>query len=66
MKAIADERVQKLHQMALQWVLRDEVVTSALIGASTPAQILDNIECLRGAPFSPEELRRIDEALSDE
>ena len=66
LKAIADERGQKLHQMALQWVLRDEVVTSALIGASTPAQILDNIECLRGAPFTEEELRCIDEALRDE
>ena len=65
LKAIADARGQKLHQMALQWVLRDESVTSALIGASTPEQILDNIECLHGAPFTAEELARIDEALRD-
>ena len=65
LKVIADARGQKLHQMALQWVLRDEVVTSALIGASAPEQILDNIECLHGAPFTEEELRRIDEALQD-
>ena len=65
LKAIADERGQTLPQMALQWVLRDEVVTSALIGASSPAQILENIECLRGAPFTEEELRRIDEAVAD-
>ena len=40
LKGIADTRGQKLHHMALQWVLRDEVVTSALIGASSPEQIL--------------------------
>ena len=65
LKVIADGRGQTLPQMALQWVLRNEAVTSALIGASTPAQILENVECLRGAPFTEEELRRIDEALGD-
>lgn len=63
--AMAEERGQKLHQMALQWVLRDEVVTSALIGASRPEQILDNAECLRAAPLTEEELSRIDRILAE-
>lgn len=62
-KAIADARGQKLHQMALQWVLRDPVVTSAIIGASRPEQIVDNIEALNAPAFTEEELRLIDEAL---
>ena len=63
LKAIADERGQKLHQLALQWVLRDPVVTSALIGASRPEQITDNLEILNAPPLSEEELCRIDAAL---
>ncbi len=64
LKEIADARGQKLHQLALQWVLRDEVVTSALIGASRPEQILDNAQILSAPPLTEDELRRIDEALS--
>ena len=63
LKEIADARGQKLNQMALQWVLRDEAVTSALIGASRPEQIIDNIEAIHAAPFTQEELDRIEEAL---
>lgn len=63
LKKIADARGQKLNQMALQWVLRDEVVTSALIGASRPEQIIDNIEAIHSAPFAQEELEAIEEAL---
>lgn len=63
LKKIADARGQKLNQMALQWVLRDEVVTSALIGASRPEQIIDNIEAIHGAPFAQEELEAIEAAL---
>lgn len=63
LKEIADARGQKLNQMALQWALRDEVVTSALIGASRPEQIIDNIEAVHAAPFTREELDRIEEAL---
>ena len=65
LKAIAEARGQKLHQMALQWVLRDEVVTSALVGASRAEQLLDNIACLKGAPFTAEELESIDAALAE-
>ena len=64
LKKIADARGQKLHHMALQWVLRDDVVTSALIGASRPEQIVDNLEALSAPPLTEEELRAIDAALS--
>ena len=64
LKEIADARGQKLHQLALQWALRDDVVTSALIGASRPEQILDNAQILSAPPLTEDELRRIDEALS--
>ena len=63
LKAIADERGQKLHHLALQWALRDEVVTSALIGASRPEQITDNMAILNAPPLTDAELRRIDEIL---
>ena len=61
---IAQERGQTLAQMSLQWVLRDPVVTSALIGASRPQQLDENLAALGGPAFSSEELERID-ALSD-
>lgn len=57
---IALERGQTLAQMALNWVLRDGVVTSVLIGASKPEQIIENIKIVNGANFSEEELRKID------
>ena len=63
LKRIADERGQKLHQMALQWVLRDPVVTSALIGVSRPEQIADNLKALEGPAFTAEELAAIDAAV---
>lgn len=46
--------------MALAWVLKDGIVTSVLIGASRPAQILDNIKALENTHFTEEELRIID------
>lgn len=58
---IAKERGQTLAEMALAWVLRDGVVTSVLIGASKPSQILDNIKAINNTAFSAEELKRIDE-----
>ena len=57
---LAWERGQSLAQMALAWVLKDSVVTSVLIGASRPQQILDNLECVSSAPFTREELEIID------
>lgn len=58
---IAEERGQSLTQMALAWILKDDKVTSVLIGASRPEQILENIKALDNLEFSEEELRRIDE-----
>ena len=61
---IAKERGQTLAQLAIQWVLRDPVVASALIGASRPEQLDENIAALDGPAFSTEELEQID-TLSD-
>jgi L-glyceraldehyde 3-phosphate reductase len=55
-------RGQSLSQMALAWALRDSVVTSALIGASSPGQILENVAALKAAPFTADELEAIDKA----
>lgn len=60
--AIAAGRGQSLAQMALSWILRDGVVTSVLIGASRPEQILDNIAAVNNTQFSAEELAAIDAA----
>ena len=61
---IAKERGQTLAQCAIQWTLRDPVVASALIGASSTAQIDDNIGAVQGPAFTTEELEQID-ALAD-
>ena len=61
---LAAGRGESLAQMALQWVLRDDRVTSALIGASRPAQILDNIKALQFPAFSEAELQAIDAILA--
>ena len=58
---LAKQRGESLAQMALKWVLKDDVVTSVLIGASRPQQILDNIKVIESAGFTEEELRLIDE-----
>lgn len=60
---IAKQRGQTLAQMALAWVLRRGRVTSALIGASRPAQIEENVKALKKPEFSDEELARIDTIL---
>ena len=60
---IALRRGQSLAQMALQWALRDEVVTSALIGASKPEQILENAKAMDAPALTAEELRAIDAIL---
>lgn len=60
---LAAKRGESLAQMALKWVLKDDVVTSVLIGASRPEQILENLKVKDSAPFTAEELAQID-ALS--
>lgn len=57
---LAAERGESLAQMALKWILKDGVVTSVLVGASRPEQILDDLKAIEGAPLSAEELDRID------
>lgn len=61
LNTLAMERGQTLAEMALAWVLKDGIVTSVLIGASKPEQILDNIKAIQNTEFSEEELQRIDE-----
>jgi L-glyceraldehyde 3-phosphate reductase len=58
---MAAGRGQTLAQMALNWILKDDIVTSVLVGASRPEQILDNIKIVNRSPFDEEELRKIDE-----
>ena len=60
---LAAQRGESLAQMALNWVLKDGIVTSVLVGASKPEQILDDLKVLESAPFTDEELKKID-ALS--
>lgn len=62
---MARERGQSLAQMALSWVLKDDAVTSVLIGASRPAQILDNIGIVGRTQFCAEELIKIDKIVSE-
>ena len=57
---IAKRRGQTLAEMALSWVLKDGEVTSVLIGASKPSQILDNIKATDNTSFTKEELEEID------
>jgi len=61
---LAAQRGQTLAQMALAWLLRDERVTSALVGASRVGQIEENVAALDGPPFTPEELETIDSILA--
>ena len=57
---LAKQRGESLARMALAWVLRREEVTSVLVGASKPSQIIDNLGAMSSAPFSEEELLLID------
>lgn len=61
---IAAGRGQTLAQLSLQWVLRKDVVTSALIGASRPEQIIENCRALDHEPLSEDELAKIDSVLN--
>lgn len=58
---IAQQRGQTLAQMALSWILRDGDITSVLIGASKPSQILDNIGIVHSKDFTEEERKAIDQ-----
>jgi L-glyceraldehyde 3-phosphate reductase len=62
---IATARGQTLAQLAITWALRDSRVTSALLGASSVAQLESNVAALDAAPLSGEELAAIDSRAAD-
>jgi L-glyceraldehyde 3-phosphate reductase len=64
LNTLAGARGQTLAQMALSWILRDPRVTSVLVGASKPEQLLDSLKCLENVTFDGEELATIDKILS--
>jgi len=63
LKEIADNRNQKMSQLALIWALRNPVVASVIIGISSSKQLLENIEALDNMTLSEEELNLIDQTL---
>ena len=63
LNGIAAGRGQTLAEMALSWVLRDGIVTSVLVGASRPGQVLDDIRAIQNIEFSQEELTKIDSVI---
>jgi L-glyceraldehyde 3-phosphate reductase len=60
---IAEERNQTLAQMALSWILKDDRITSVLVGASRTSQLADSLRCLNNTSFSEEELQNIEQVL---
>ena len=65
LNAVAERRGQSLAQLALVWALRNPVVTSALIGASKPEQVIENVKALDNMNLSGEELAEIDAILAN-
>jgi L-glyceraldehyde 3-phosphate reductase len=63
LNVLAEQRGQTLAQMAIAWLLKDERVTSVLIGASKPAQLADSLKALDNAGFSSDELNNIEDIL---
>jgi len=61
---LAHKRGQDLAQMALSWILKDDRITSVLIGVSKPEQVLDSIKCLENISFSADELNAINNILA--
>lgn len=64
LNAIAESRGQKLSQMALSWVLHNKAVTTVLIGASRPEQIIENAGCINHLEFTDEEIAAIENILA--
>jgi len=61
---LAKKRDQSLAQMALSWILRDNRITSVLIGASSVSQLQNSMACLNNTDFSDQELQKIDQILN--
>jgi L-glyceraldehyde 3-phosphate reductase len=66
LQKIAVERGQTLAQMAISWLLKDQSLTSVLIGASRTSQLLDSLGALNNKVFAPEELHQIEQILNPE
>jgi L-glyceraldehyde 3-phosphate reductase len=64
LNALAESRGQTLAQMALSWLLKDERITSVLLGVSKTAQLEDSIHCIHKTEFAPEELNNIETILA--
>ncbi|MBU0956488.1 MAG: aldo/keto reductase [Spirochaetes bacterium] len=62
---VAAERGQTLSQLALSWLLRDKRITSVLMGASSPAQLLENLQAVHAPAFASDELDRIETILDN-
>ena len=60
---VAGSRGQTLAEMALAWILKDDLVTSVIIGASSVSQLADNLKATENCKFSPDELQRIGSIL---
>ena len=63
--AIAEKRGQSLAQMAIAWLLKDDRITSVLIGASRPAQLANSLDSLNNLSFSNDELKEIEGILKN-
>jgi L-glyceraldehyde 3-phosphate reductase len=61
---VAEQREQSLAQMSLAWVLKDERITSVIIGASKPEQVLDSIKCISKTNFTENEIESIETILA--
>ena len=60
LNAVAERRGQTLAEMSLSWLLKDNLVTSVIVGSSSVPQLADSLRCLDNLSFSPEELAEID------
>ena len=65
LREMAQNRNQTLAQFALSWILKDDDITSVLIGASRPSQILDCVKCIENTTFTEDELKQIDLITKD-
>ncbi|MCS2169531.1 aldo/keto reductase [Scandinavium sp. TWS1a] len=65
LQEMAQSRGQSMAQMALSWLLKDNRVTSVLIGASRPEQLEENVQALNNLTFTPQELAQIDQHVAD-
>ena len=63
LNVIAQNRSQSLAQMALSWILKDDRITSVIIGASKAEQVLDSVQALNNLPFTKDELQEIEQVI---